>query len=111
MGFFSTDSEKQRQIILGDIKQTPPTGNLKVVDANQKTLESGGVLILLTLETRSGEKVVLNCFERDLKKCISQWGSENNPTTWDEVKFEKNWIGTRWQLVPAAAVVLNGEAV
>jgi hypothetical protein len=100
-GFFSTDSTKLRNIILGDLSQEPPKGNLTCTAAKKQKLSSGSYMYILTLESENGEVVVLNCFERDIKTCIAEWGIGNPVVAWDSVHFQKNFLGTRYMLAPS----------
>lgn len=100
-GFYSESDvlSSSRWVLSTDMKQQPPTGNLKVVKAEKQQRENGNDIPILTLQDADGTEYLFSAWARDVQPCIQEYGV-TDPTTWGPVRFAKNKTGRRWMLEP-----------
>lgn len=88
-----------RYIVLGEKTQELPS-RIRVLEYAVKESSSGKQYVELKCEDDEGSKCVVSVFQRDVKQCVGQWGSD--PNNWGWMKFTLNMTGNRYFLEPAA---------
>lgn len=90
-----------RFLILNDLSQQFPEGELKVINAEHRKTSAGREYPVLTLEDASGEEYQVAAWARDVKACIMEYGGV--PTSWGPVMIQRG--ATRACLVPVVQPV------
>jgi len=97
-----------RYIVLGEKEQELPE-RFKVSSYAVKESGSGKQYVELKCLDNDGTKLMIAVFQRDVKKCVEQWGT--NPDNWGWIQFTLNMTANRYFLEPAKNQIDKEEAV
>lgn len=87
-----------RYIVLGEKDQELPK-RCRVYDYNIKESASGKQYVELKCVDDDEVKLTVSVFQRDVKRCVSQWGTD--PKNWGYMQFTMTPGGNRYYLEPA----------
>jgi hypothetical protein len=97
-----------RYIVLGEKEQELPQ-RFRVSEFKVKESGSGKQYVELKCLDDAGVKLMIAVFQRDVKKCVEQWGTD--PTNWQWIQFTLNMTANRYFLEPAKNQLPESEDV
>lgn len=87
----------ERYIILSEKQQEMPE-RFRIKKFGIKDSGTGKQYVELDCVDEDGSKLKVSVFQRDVKLCVQQWGT--NPDNWGYMKFVLNMTGNRYYLAP-----------